>query len=260
MDEQKALEIFSQSDADAARHAWGHLCEINRERLRRYVSAWTDVDQQHDIVQDAFLKLWDYRERFKNQGVAAWHGFLYRTAYHCSVDLARRSQFQVELPDPDDIPDSDLSALGNVVDGVIAAVDDRQLDHCANVLWLGLDPSLSEATHDRQLIAVQLYYLDGESWQQVLQLLAPGPADERTLTREHSTPGCPIPASCGISPMGDLFLERATGGISPGAERRRDILHTRLVYARGVPSSTRYGATGLLLALGIRASRHSSTA
>jgi DNA-directed RNA polymerase specialized sigma24 family protein len=185
MEEGDVLRIFAGADEEAARQAWGRLWELNRFRLQGFLIRTLNVDARRDIIEDiiedVFLKLWDMRPRFEHRGIEAFHGLLYKMVKHRYLDLIRDRQEKAEdVEDWDAIPDSDLSAVGGIVDTVLA----EELYHLANVLWLELDPSLSRETHNRQLIAAQLYYLDGEPEEEVLRLLGSPSPVEPPLTRD----------------------------------------------------------------------------
>ncbi|NOR88034.1 MAG: sigma-70 family RNA polymerase sigma factor [Bacteroidales bacterium] len=57
------------------------------------VEAWS-----HDVVQDAFMKMWEKR---KNIEASKAKSYLFTTAYHCMIDVLRREKkvvYREELP------------------------------------------------------------------------------------------------------------------------------------------------------------------
>jgi DNA-directed RNA polymerase specialized sigma24 family protein len=183
----EALEQFAEADEEAARAAYAWLCGASRSFLHACLKPWLSVPQdREDVVQETYGKIWQMRGRFRNQGVAAWYALLKRTAANCRVDLVRARGSAISLQDltEEDIPDADLPALDEILFAASTAIEAGELYHLANILWLGLDPALSAETHTRQLLAAQLYYLDGEPWENVLRLVGPSRAAEPPLSRE----------------------------------------------------------------------------
>ncbi|HLV79281.1 MAG TPA: sigma-70 family RNA polymerase sigma factor [Chthonomonadaceae bacterium] len=191
MDEAQALEAFTGPDEDRARTAYGSLCESGRRFLRAYLRDRLRYrcDSQElieDAIQDAFVKIWRLRAGFADQGVAAWYAYLKRVADSCCADLLRGRKPDIPLPvfREEEAPRSDPDPLDEILEALMAALQAGQLAHQADILWLELDPALSEDTHVRQLLAAQLVYLDGAPWQEAVDVLgAPAPGED-PLTRE----------------------------------------------------------------------------
>ena len=77
-------------------------------------------DRAHDVVQDAFLKLWERRNDVQAEKAKS---YLFTTAYHCMIDIIRREKkisYQEDLQintHHEDIPPHDLQAkLHEVLD------------------------------------------------------------------------------------------------------------------------------------------------
>jgi DNA-directed RNA polymerase specialized sigma24 family protein len=180
MDESAALDIFVGANEDAAWQAWERLRTMSRRYLEKRLNEWGchSPDDQQDVIHNAFLKIWNARARFQNKGVPAWRAYVKMTAHRCFIDQLREKQ---RLPMIEGEDDWDLSQVSDDEMPTVASIINRllgnELFHFANVLWLGLDPALSEDVHNRQLLAAQLYYLDGDSWEQVCDTLP-------SLTRE----------------------------------------------------------------------------
>jgi hypothetical protein len=95
-----------------------------------------------------------------------------RNVFLDSWRAAKRDQPEWE-PDPWPDLDADLAAhLGA-----------QSAYQAANVLWLGLDATLPAATHDRQLLAAQLYYEEGVPFDTLPTLLGCAPPGEAPLSR-----------------------------------------------------------------------------
>lgn len=180
MDESTALDTFAGADGDAAWQAWERLRALSWRYLEKCLRDWGchNPDDQQDIIHNAFLKIWSARARFQNRGVPAWRAYVKMTVHRCFIDQLREKQ-RVPLVEGEDDWDWSQVTEGEMPDvaSLINSLLGNELFHCANVLWLGLDPALSEEVHHRQLLAAQLYYLDGDSWEQVCDTLP-------SLTRE----------------------------------------------------------------------------
>jgi len=180
MDESAALEIFAGADEDAAWQAWERLRALSRRYLEKCLRDWGchSPDDQQDVIHNAFLKVWNARARFQNRGVAAWRAYVKMIAHRCFIDQLRERQRlpMVEGEEEEDwsqVSDEEMPTVVSLINRLLG----NELFHFASVLWLGLDPALPEEVHHRQLLAAQLYYLDGDSWEQVCDTLP-------SLTRE----------------------------------------------------------------------------
>lgn len=57
-----------------------------------------DEDRAKDVVQDAFLKMWEKKDQIEN---GKFKSYLFTTAYHTMIDLIRRNkkiQYRDDLP------------------------------------------------------------------------------------------------------------------------------------------------------------------
>jgi DNA-directed RNA polymerase specialized sigma24 family protein len=184
VDERRALSVFTGADEAAAGRAFERLRELALPTLRAYLRRTSTPHQEwDDILQDAFTKLWRSRPRLRDQGPAAWYALLKRTTDQCRIDRFRARRGDLPTETIEEVPDSDLP----VVEALVGTSPEEapELWRCADLLWLGLDPAVSEETHTRQLLAAQLFYLEGEPWPGVLRLLGPGSPGEPPLTRER---------------------------------------------------------------------------
>lgn len=178
----RALHLLADASEERAREAWEHLWAVSRPYLLRYLSTWLhNPDDREDVIQDASLRIWAFRNRFHNQGEQAWFAFIRRTAYHCMIDMRRR--MVQETLSLDDIEEPEAAYIADTADSLAAAMLANELYLAANVLWLGLDAHLTPRMHQIHLLAAQLYYLHGKSWQEIVRLLAPSgvQVDRHTL-------------------------------------------------------------------------------
>jgi hypothetical protein len=186
---EKALEIFSRDGEADQRQALEQLIALSRDSVQRYLRDRMEIRDEslrQDLTQETFIKIWDRRAIFRNQGVAAWHGLLRRVAGNCYYDTLRRRR---ALPQDEEwLQEAEDESWTDEWDAVYKILTDSlagRLYYTANLLWLGLDPTLSAASHDRQFLAAQLYYLEGWPWNEVLDFLkTQPPPEEPTLNRD----------------------------------------------------------------------------
>jgi DNA-directed RNA polymerase specialized sigma24 family protein len=186
VDENEALTIFELGDEQSAHAALTWLLDQHRAFIGRSTRHWlVRRDDQEDISNDIYLKLWAARSRFRNQGPAAFRGLLKLTAIRCCIDLLRRSSRELPTDDPEGAPatDDDLLTADELISLLVQVAEGGRLFHLADTLWLALDPELPEVIHTRQLLAAKLYYLDGNPLPRVLRLLG-GAQAQPPLTEE----------------------------------------------------------------------------
>ena len=101
-------------------------------RLTGYCAAIVGPADAEDAVQEAYLSLWRRLDALPNEAAAST--YLYRAAYHISVDLLRkRKRFPVpeKQPEvPDGISGNMLAALGRLSPQDRAIVYGRVVDEC----------------------------------------------------------------------------------------------------------------------------------
>jgi RNA polymerase sigma-70 factor (ECF subfamily) len=72
------------------KRAFVEILRLHRDRVYSYsLYVLRDGDEAEDVTQDAFLRLWDRRERVDPRRVEAW---LIRVAHNLCIDRARRRQ------------------------------------------------------------------------------------------------------------------------------------------------------------------------
>ncbi|GIV15938.1 MAG: hypothetical protein KatS3mg022_1373 [Armatimonadota bacterium] len=168
----QVLHLLADANEGRAREAWEYLWKVSRPYLLRYLSVWLhNVDDREDVIQDCFLRIWASRDRFRNQGEQAWFAFIRRTAYRCMIDMRRR--LVQETLSLDDIEEPEATHIADTADSLAAAMLAKELYLAADLLWLGLDAHVPPRMHHVRLLAAQLYYLHGKSWQEIVHLLLP---------------------------------------------------------------------------------------
>jgi DNA-directed RNA polymerase specialized sigma24 family protein len=180
------LELYSSRDEQRQLAGFNGLKKESERLLLWYVThdlrAGADAE---DCVVSAFKKVWDGRSRFENRGVGSWFKYLRETAKHLVIDRVRGEKPETGLedsPEPADAEDPETRALLKC----LSDAQKQRLYDLANTALLALDRQLSTETHHRQLLAAQLYYLDGVTdITELLRLLGPGPRTEAPLNAER---------------------------------------------------------------------------
>jgi DNA-directed RNA polymerase specialized sigma24 family protein len=180
MDYTKELGSFCGPDEAAARGALDRLATPARRFIRAVVTDRLSRDDVEEVIQTALLKAWVNRLSFVNRGQAAWYGWLKRIARNACVDLFRARGEETGEPIPEDIEDDELPLIERFMTEIMG----RELFELADSVWLEVDASSPEH-QDRSLIAVQLLYFDGWSFEDVLSLLSDVRPDAAPLTRKQ---------------------------------------------------------------------------
>lgn len=130
---------------------------VARHHRRFYVMTYRWVmnkQDAEDVVQDAFLKLWSGKARWKTGKKARFVTWFYRILYNQSVDLLRTRRRAIsELVD--DIPSGDSSAEEQVID----TQEQKQLRDALCML------------PENQRIAVNLFYFEDLSQKQIASMM-----------------------------------------------------------------------------------------
>lgn len=78
---------------------YNHCVDDYADGVYRFIIKHMRVeDRAKDVVQDAFMKMWEKREEIKAEKAKS---YLFTTAYHCMIDIIRREkkiQYKEELP------------------------------------------------------------------------------------------------------------------------------------------------------------------
>ena len=189
MDELEALGQIAHANERLAGSAFAALKPPGLRFLHRSLrSRVSNVQDREDVIAETWHHLWRARLTLTDRGIAAWYALLRRTAEHCRVDLLRRQQRAVDVADvpAEELADGELADLEDLATAIIRAGDIAAIDALADARWLGLTAADSHADHHRRLLAVQLFYLDGACWSEIVRLVggAAGtrpPVDRATL-------------------------------------------------------------------------------
>lgn len=168
------LSEFVGSSEERAQVAFGRLMARSEPIMDRYLRPIvTREEDRHDVIQEVRLRVWGYRSRFQNRGIASWLNFLKTTTERCGIDLGRGNPLSLQLDDRrfGDIPESEMPVVTTFFE---LTRDRERLYQLADGLWLG-EPG---PDFDRRLLAGKLFYLDGKPWDLLVARLK---IDRKTL-------------------------------------------------------------------------------
>lgn len=78
---------------------YNHCVDDYADGVYRFIIKHMKVeDRAKDVVQEAFMKMWEKREEINAEKAKS---YLFTTAYHCMIDIIRREkkiQYKEELP------------------------------------------------------------------------------------------------------------------------------------------------------------------
>lgn len=157
-----------------ARAAFGRLVDRSVPIMDRHLRPLLPREEdRQDVIQEAQIRVWSYRGRFQNRGIASWLNFLKITIERCAFDLGRGNVGNLVIDDVPfgEIPDAELPVVTTFFE---LSRDRERLYALADGLWLGKP----EADADRRLLAGKLFYLDGRPWDQIAARLQ---VERRTL-------------------------------------------------------------------------------
>ena len=169
------LKLFCEGTDEDARGAFGRLSESAQKGLLTCVQRIASKkDDQLDILQEVFLKVYKNRADLTARSVGEFYSYMRQVARTTAIDWYRRRDHAVSnlglgIDDDQEFPERPFDPgleRGRVheMDYKVSDLDlVGQIMRQANVVWLGLDDELSSQTHTLQLLAAQLYYLDRES-------------------------------------------------------------------------------------------------
>lgn len=160
-----ALEDFAGEDEARARRAFDRLKQQFHDQSCRYASSLKG-DDQDEAVQEAWVRIWLARRRFKSQGVPAWLSYLKLTVTRCAIDIIK--QRLREVPQGDEPSESDRSTLEVLED---ALDDPTALAEAIGETWFGYDKAVSQLERNKRVLAVRLRLLHGKSLQEIRSVL-----------------------------------------------------------------------------------------
>jgi DNA-directed RNA polymerase specialized sigma24 family protein len=196
-EEADHLKRFAGKDEVNARQALDWLFTNDRDCVARALGSAVrntqgmNANDLEDIISETFTRIWIARDRYRYEGVPAWHKYLTTTAKYIFIDKVRARKSNISL-DMNHIPPKDLDILiaflealfHKDMDDWVGQGEGKWMYHQANLLWLGLDAALPPHTHTRQLVAAQLYYLEGVPEAELAEFLPPSQPDEPPLTKQ----------------------------------------------------------------------------
>jgi DNA-directed RNA polymerase specialized sigma24 family protein len=178
---EKEINDFAFGDDGAAAKAFERIFEAARPTLlafvRRKVQPPMDAE---DIVQDVAVRTLLNRAKFKPMGWNSWLCFLRRCALWT---LLTRVREDVEIPfeSVEDLPIADIISVESIVD---ARIDREAIRRAADIVLLGIDPTIEEQVLVRHLLAAKMYFVDGNSWSEIASFLSSSRPYEKPINRD----------------------------------------------------------------------------
>jgi hypothetical protein len=180
--------IGMSADTEEGLACFDRVIEGSRAFLSRYIKKKRlPIEDANDIEQQVVLKVLKKRLELRFDSSAKWYSYLKSAADSC---VAEHWGTKGDLQPIDDsgmgqIPDEDLPTVQAILD----AIEEQKLLLLADELWLGADLSFTDSQRDIRLLAAQLFFLHGLTWQEVLRLLNQG-AGESALSRSQLDDWC----------------------------------------------------------------------
>lgn len=165
------LAAFCSHDDLTSNHGFGQLAEVTRRGLHAYLrTKLHSVDAREDVVQEVLRRIWSRRSQFQNRGVSAWWRLVKQAADQCRIDYVRKVGAERAWDDSEtgEIPATETVLVDDFLDSL---VDRKTFYRFADELWLGFDPSLSEQQRTRRILAAELFYIEGMTWDEVCAIL-----------------------------------------------------------------------------------------
>jgi hypothetical protein len=163
-----ALVRFAGPDEIAAADAFAVLTLHSRPILETYIGSRIFPPLlPEDVVQDVLVRLWQKRRTFEPKGWVSWICYLKRA---CEWSLANftKTGSQVPFEDIEDLTSTELEQIRSLVE---VGLSDEEIRFCADTILLETDPDLDTSTRSRQLLAAQMYVLEGARWDEIATLL-----------------------------------------------------------------------------------------
>ena len=205
---ERLLAAFSGPDEPKAARAFEELSVLTRRGLNSYLRERLHSEEaREDVIQDVLRRIWTRRLQFENRGAAAWWSLVKLAAEQCRVDLVRKVGSEVTWDEAEvgEVPSDEMSS----VDAVLQDLNDaNELYRAADELWLGFDPSLSDAERARRTLAAHLFFNLNMEWHQVSDVLNRGKPSE-TVKRGQLDAWLANPATIRSLAFRTLYLDNA---------------------------------------------------
>jgi hypothetical protein len=159
-----ALSAFTKFDGEAAIE-YGKLFELTRPLLAHYLRLRFGRKPDHDdLLQIAFIKVWEQRTRLSFDTSAQWLFYLKRVIDRLIIDGSRRVGGATSVS-IDDLAEPPCATEAFVLQ-IANAMESDSILRSADKLWLG---SVAGSFAPR-LIVAKLLISDHKPWEQVLQV------------------------------------------------------------------------------------------
>ncbi|RYG48964.1 sigma-70 family RNA polymerase sigma factor [bacterium] len=166
-----AIERLKGSEGDA-REAFDAMSEQLRSFLGRYLASrvW-NAEAREDAVSRTMVRVWQGRQNVRASDSLGFWAFVARTASFCQREIVHDpnvGRFAEEIPDFEEIPEPDRPYLQALA---IASEEHDRLRRAADELWL--DATQPSPELERRILAAQLFYIHGTSWEEIVKIVGP---------------------------------------------------------------------------------------
>jgi len=202
------LTAFCSKDEAKASRAFELLAVLTRRGLNGYLrEKLHSHEAREDVIEEVIRRIWTRRLQFQNRGSAAWWSLVKLAADQCRIDLVRKVGSEVAWDESElgDIPSQDLPAM----EALLEAIEERNdLYRVADEVWLGFPPELSERDRARRVMAADLFFTQGFTWEQVCDVLNRGDRTAK-VTRTTLDSWLSAPSTIRAFAFRNLYLENS---------------------------------------------------
>ncbi len=202
IDYTNQLKRFCGPNEEEARSALSCLEPSARLYLQKVLGSIQSPNTREDLIQEALVKAWDKRNRFKSYQRKAWFGWVATIARNLVADQVRSKPSKLEEP----ISDNEVESGPSFVDHFINELTAEELFALADEIWLNLDPACIPEHRNRCLLAIQLYYFEGWQLEEVLDHFTDVYSDNRLITRADIDTWLENPANLRLAAYHELLF------------------------------------------------------
>jgi DNA-directed RNA polymerase specialized sigma24 family protein len=154
-DPKVAEEAFVEISKHVEAFLWGYLA-----------SRLPNEEDRKDAMRIVLERLWTNRTKIEVRTLSSWWSFVAKSAKWCVYDQIGKP---IEQGLSEDIQADDLAFIE-----VVASMDGKRskIYRAADELWLGVEPDVNPMERKQRLLAAQLHYLHGRSWDEISEIVA----------------------------------------------------------------------------------------
>ena len=161
--EQHLLRLFEQGNAFAMDQLYGEYADYLAAVCARYIP---NVEDMHDVLQEAFIRIFTKIHTFEYQGKGSLKAWLTRVVVNEALYFLRKVNQAIELPDAEiDAPDVDSLSVTQITNAIqqlplgyrtvfnLFAIEGKTHKEIAALLHIKPDTSASQFHKARNLLA-----------------------------------------------------------------------------------------------------------